>query len=126
MDNTKNLFYNHSSKDRGDSTFQEKRRSEAYEKTIPKTLPKIIAASVRYKGVTYTGDRHCNILRYMIKLQIPELSPLSMDLQGFIDQTGQHLSRSDALERCIKTGQVKLKDGKPDLLGGPLTSEDLW
>lgn len=47
--------------------------------------------------------------------------------QGFLTDEGEFLTREQALCHAVKFNQVKLRRGRPVLLGGGvLTSEDLW
>lgn len=89
---------------------------------LDKGPSRIIAAAIRYKGVTYTGSRHGHIIRSMV--EVTTLKDMLKDkvtdnMQGFIDQYGRWYSREDSREIAIKANQIK-----PD--HGTLYSEDLW
>lgn len=86
----------------------------------------IVASAIKHNGIIYTGDRHCNIIKYMVhglKLK----PPIPMREQGFIDHQNNFMTRSFALDHAFECGQIKVKEnGNFDIIGGVLTSEDLW
>lgn len=51
-----------------------------------------------------------------------ETKDAGMDSQGFLDADGKYLNRADGEVRAKATGQIK--GGR--IIGGVLTSEDLW
>jgi hypothetical protein len=51
-----------------------------------------------------------------------EVPTTNGDSQGFLDADGKYLNRKDGEVRALATGQIK--NGK--IIGGVLTSEDLW
>lgn len=51
-----------------------------------------------------------------------ETPDTGMDSQGFLDADGNYLNRAEGEVRAKATGQIK--NGK--IIGGVLTSEDLW
>jgi len=67
------------------------------------------------KGLVFSGWRHAAIFETM-----PKGTPKNC-AQGFLTTKNRFLTREEALELVIETGQLT----KP-LIGGILTSEDLW
>lgn len=67
------------------------------------------------KGLVYGGWRHANVFETMPKEHVHK------SVQGFLTSKNRFLTRSEALELVQANGQLT----KP-LLGGVLTSEDLW
>jgi len=69
-------------------------------------------------GVVYCGWRHpCIIQQYREIYKVGEVK----EIQGFLTTKNRFLNRKEALELVEKNGQLT----KP-LIGGVLTSEDLW
>lgn len=70
------------------------------------------------KGLVYCGHRHSCIIQ-----QIPsEIKKQFHGIQGFLTTKNRFLTREEALELVKENGQ--LPSGK--IIGGVLTSEDLW
>ena len=67
------------------------------------------------KGLVYCGWRHACIFEIM-----PKDTPHHC-IQGFLTTKNRFLNREEALKLVIETGQ---HDG--NIIGGVLTSEDLW
>lgn len=67
--------------------------------------------------------RHHHIIRVIMMLD-PDVDHVdcSMDDQGFLDSSGRFLNRKQAIINASELNQIK--GGK--LIGGILTSEDLW
>lgn len=67
--------------------------------------------------------RHHNIIRLIIWLD-PDVDAVDSrgDDQGFLDNRGRYLTRDQGLAVAKRNGQ--LRNGK--IIGGVLTSEDLW
>lgn len=98
----------------------------------------ITHVAIRQDGFVYSlpaPNRHHHILWILAKRKglpnVPEVADENLlvqrldigeDSQGFLDDTGQYLNRQEAEPVAFANGQVK--NGK--LIGGPLTSEDLW
>ena len=94
--------------------------------------------AIRQGGVVYSlraPHRHHHILWILAKRRgnegVPDVADEHLlvetpstgsDSQGFLDADGKYLNRADALVRAQATGQIK--GGK--IIGGVLTSEDLW
>jgi len=71
-------------------------------------------------GRVYTGRRHHNIINYYALQGI--YFKTSDDIQGFVNDRGVFKDRRLAMVEAIKCKQ--LRNGK--IIGGVLTSEDLW
>lgn len=67
------------------------------------------------KGLVYCGWRHPNIFETMPK------EHRARSIQGFLTTKNRFLTRDEALKLVRENGQ--LKNG---IMGGVLTSEDLW
>jgi hypothetical protein len=94
--------------------------------------------AIRKHGVIYSlpaPNRHHHILWVLAKRKglpnVPEVTDEQLltetvsrgeDSQGFLDADGNYLDRVDGLVRAKVTNQIK--NGK--IIGGVLTSEDLW
>lgn len=94
--------------------------------------------AIRKEGVVYSlpaPNRHHHILWILSKRRgnegVPDVADEHLlketqdsggDSQGFLDANGQYLNRAEGLVRAQATGQIK--NGK--IIGGVLTSEDLW
>ena len=87
--------------------------------------------AIRFQGKVWSLPRpyrHHHIIRMIIYLdgQYGEGELTSVDTsqsdQGFLDSSGRFLNRKQALVNAELNGQ--LKNGK--IIGGILTSEDLW
>lgn len=94
--------------------------------------------AIRQGGIVYSlpaPHRHHHILWILSKRRGNEGAPevkdehllvekpeAGMDSQGFLDADGNYLTRPEGLIRAQATGQIK--GGK--IIGGTLTSEDLW
>ncbi len=78
----------------------------------------IVAAAIRYKGVTFTGFRHADIIKDLIRLPFNYDKTLSE--QGFIDHKNNYYCRSEAKRMVIECGQ------EYNPISSTLTSEDLW
>ncbi len=62
-------------------------------------------------------NRHCDLIRYVDE-QL-RVDPMEFE-QGFVDDRGEYLSRTEAAKRVLEIGQ------KPSLPHAELFSEDLW
>lgn len=100
--------------------------------------PKLTHVAIRSGGIVYSlpaPHRHHHILWILSKRRGNEGAPdvpdehlfvetpsPGMDSQGFLDAAGNYLTRKEAEPVAFANGQVK----RGKLIGGPLTSEDLW
>ena len=90
----------------------------------------ITHVAVRFNGKLWSLPRpyrHHHIIRvimYLDNMHGGELDSVDAhgDDQGFLDDTGQYLTRKEAEVHAALNGQIK--NGK--IIGGVLTSEDLW
>jgi hypothetical protein len=86
---------------------------------------KIFKAAIRMPDEIYLGWRHHLIRDYIVetgkytRLEIVKAMGDEWN-QGFITETGQYMSRKQALCQARRMGQVN------ELIGSILTSEDLW
>lgn len=94
--------------------------------------------AIRSGGIVYSlpaPNRHHHILWILAKRRgnegVPDVADEYLlsetqdggtDSQGFLDANGQYLNRADGQVRAQTTGQIK--GGR--IIGGVLTSEDLW
>ena len=101
-------------------------------------VARLTHVAIRQNGILYSlpaPNRHHHILWVLSKRRGNEGAPEvadehllaetpdpGMDSQGFLDADGKYLNRADGLVRAQATGQIK--GGK--IIGGVLTSEDLW
>ena len=71
-------------------------------------------------GIVYCGWRHpCIFQQY--RERFPQETYGKSETQGFLTTKNRFLTRKEALELVRSNGQLK-----GDLIGGVLTSEDLW
>lgn len=82
----------------------------------------IVAAAIKYKGIVLTGVRHCYIFKDIIELFPNAKKPITAH-QGFIDNHNNFMDREESLDYAVEKGQLKDHN---DIIGGVLTSEDLW
>lgn len=81
----------------------------------------IIEAAIRLKdGRIFTGMRHGHILRNLVLAGLKKDVFICAD-QGFVDESFTFYSRKDAEDHARSCGQLSGK-----IIGGVLTSEDLW
>lgn len=94
--------------------------------------------AIRKDGIVYSlpaPNRHHHILWILAKRKglqnVPSVDDEALlvetpddgeESQGFLDSSGRYLNRAQAEVNAFLHNQVK--NGK--LIGGPLTSEDLW
>jgi hypothetical protein len=77
----------------------------------------IVSAAISRNGAIHTGRRHAEIMYEMIRRGE---GPIRQEEQGFIDDAGNFLSRSEAYEHAVACGQIVRSRNKTSLL-----SEDL-
>lgn len=78
--------------------------------------------AIRFRGKVYAlpaPNRHHHVIREIIK-QNPDVCSVSNDEQGFLDEGGHFLNRSQALVSAQLFDQLRTEPR------GVLTSEDLW
>jgi len=93
--------------------------------------PPLTHVAIRFQGKVWSLPRpyrHHHIIRVIMYLDGQygdgELTAVDThgDDQGFLDETGRYLNRNQASVNAELNGQIK--NGK--IIGGVLTSEDLW
>ena len=89
----------------------------------------IKAAAVQFnEKVVFTGVRHCEIFDDLKRLRYePPYHENYGFIQGFLTDSNEFLSRSEALDHAVECGQIGFTEsGKYNIIGSVLTSEDLW
>lgn len=89
------------------------------------TRPPLTHVAIRFQDKIWSLPRpfrHHHIIGVIINLTHVDSVDTMGDDQGFLDETGRYLNRKQALVNATMNNQ--LKDEK--LIGGVLTSEDLW
>ena len=83
----------------------------------------IKAAAIKINNEVFSlpqPNRHHDIIRYLVE-KVGKPKPIG-GIQGFIDDAGNFFDRDDSFKIAKKLKQIK--NGK--IIGGVLTSEDLW
>lgn len=116
-------------------------RNMPYESPKASQFPgRLLASSVLFKGHLWTAKRHYICRNHMIEdLGVGkndeglatdkdgDVIYMSMDSCGFYCENGRHVTRPQGEAIAYDTGQLKFKeDGSSGIIGGELTSEDLW
>ena len=73
---------------------------------LPLTPIRIKSAAIFYNGVIYTGNSHADIGFDMIEKNVCKRPFPGREAQGFITEDGKFVSREEALEIAIESGQV--------------------
>lgn len=88
--------------------------------------PPITHVAIRFNGEIYSlpaPNRHYHIIRLIAEKTGGKVDPLSLDDEGFLDQSGRYLTREQALLVAKHNNQIK----DINLVrNGILTSEDIW
>lgn len=80
---------------------------------------RITAAAIQHDGRVFTGRRHCQIIRDIVK---ETHTKKVLGEQGFVLEDGSFVNREDAAFIALASGQItKLKFNPTKLF-----SEDLW
>lgn len=82
----------------------------------------VAAAAIRQNGVIYTGVHHHQIIHQIVT--VTGIKPCTGE-QGFIDDKGNFLTREQAAQLALKSGQLK-QPRYPNDPNPQLFSEDLW
>ncbi len=69
-------------------------------------------------------NRHHNILREMYESGVSR--DYANETEGFLDEDGNFLNRSEAYLLAVSTGQINRRTGDQYYQGKELYSEDLW
>lgn len=90
--------------------------------------PPLTHVAIRFDGKIWSLPRpyrHHDVLRMIAALD-PEVDHVDSrgDDQGFLDASGRYLARAQAEVSADVNGQIKSVAGR--IIGGVLTSEDLW
>lgn len=88
-------------------------------------MQKITHVAVRRNGRTYSlpaPNRHHDVLWSIPKWDTKE----ERDIQGFLDDQGNFLTRSEAFVLATQTGQINRRKHEGSYDGTDLYSEDLW
>lgn len=83
---------------------------------------KILGVAILYKKKMYmlpSPNRHHNVIRMIGGIKGPHT-------EGFYDEDGKFLPRSEAFIRAKKNGQLNRRPGDQYYQGDNLYSEDLW
>lgn len=83
----------------------------------------ITHVAIRYQGVIYSlprPSRHHHVIAEIFKATG---KPMEENIQGFLNDQDQFLTRQEALEHALLNNQVKNTN---DIRAGQLFSEDLW
>jgi hypothetical protein len=86
--------------------------------------PHITHVAVRIDGIVWSLPepyRHHHVLRLIHEMSDTKYNDADERDQGFLDASGQYLTRSQARVSATENGQLV-----GDIIGGVLTSEDLW
>jgi hypothetical protein len=94
--------------------------------TTSERRPPLTHVALRFRDQIWSLPRpyrHHHIIRTIIRLD-PDVDSVDCDIddQGFLDASGRYLTRKQAEVNARAHGQIK--NGK--IIGGVLTSEDLW
>lgn len=90
------------------------------------TRPPITHVAIRFGGKIYSlpkPNRHHDVIRKIVEETGADHVDGSEDDQGFLDESGRYLRRSQALVSALMNDQVKDPDG---IRCGKLFSEDVW
>jgi hypothetical protein len=73
---------------------------------MPNVIPQeiIVKAAIKYHGKVYTGVRHA-LIRDEILKEVGEFY-LTLDMQGFVTDTGRFVDRTEAANIAFNAGQI--------------------
>lgn len=80
----------------------------------------IIKSAIMKDSIIYLGKRHSDIINSL------EKGFLKNAEQGFITETGDFLTRTEALEHAYRCGQISKELYESRMISKDLFSEDLW
>lgn len=87
----------------------------------------ITHVAIRLEGVVYSlpkPNRHHDVIRLMVEtLGRDNVTGISGEAQGFLDESGRFLNRKQALVSAQLHNQIRAD--RP-IIGGQLYSENLW
>ena len=88
--------------------------------------PKITHVAIRFQGRIFSlpaPNRHHHVIRHIVdELGVRYVNSHGED-QGFLDESGQYLTRKQALVSALLNDQVK---DPTQIRAGELFSEDVW
>ena len=88
---------------------------------------KIVAAALRLRnGLILTlpqPARHCDVIHLGVSAGLYPPLPGCMDGDGFLTDKGHYVTRKEAEQIAIISGQI---ESHQSMIGSRLTSEDLW
>lgn len=92
---------------------------------------RIVSAANRYGSVIVPSARHYDpsmhkLIEYIGRNFLVEMARIGGEEQGFIDQHGAFLSRTEAWKVAEAAGQIIYRCGGDDSNGGTLYSENLY
>ena len=79
----------------------------------------IVEAAIKRGNVVITGRRHCDLIKTAVEFNGWK-PPIKQKEQGFVDETHNYYTRSEAMEHARKAGQIS------EDFAGVFSSEDLW
>jgi len=85
-------------------------------------MNQITHVAIKYNGTTYSlpsPNRHHNVIRMIGGVY-------GNDTQGFLDDSGEFLTRKEAYVLAVQNGQINRLKGDQYYQGEELYSEDLW
>lgn len=88
--------------------------------------PRITHVAIRFDGKIYSlpePNRHHHVIRHIVDTTGVKYVDARNEDQGFLDETGQYLTRQEALVSALANKQVK---DESNIRHKMLFSEDLW
>ena len=85
-------------------------------------MKQITHVAIKYNGTIYSlpaPNRHHSVIQMIGGVY-------GNDVQGFLDDSGEFLTRKEAYVLAVQNGQINRLKGDQYYQGGELYSEDLW
>ena len=85
-------------------------------------MKQITHVAIKYNGTIYSlpaPNRHHNVIQMIGGVY-------GNDVQGFLDDSGEFLTRKEAYVLAVQNGQINRLKGDQYYQGDELYSEDLW
>lgn len=94
----------------------------------PKDAPVFVVCAARLypSGALCIGPRHGSEVMRKQALAMCDKKDAHMQVEGFIDQWGRFMTRTEAWKIAEKAGQIRFRCGGDDADGGTLYSENLY
>ncbi len=87
----------------------------------------IVCAANKYpSGRIVLGVRHFDSLMHSVLRDSDFISPGRFEVQGFVDNKGEFLTRTEAWQVALEAGQIMRRCGGDTAEGGTLYSENLY